>query len=287
MHMTVTGQQVTIGIVGAGGIVMKHHLPVLATMKEVKLSWIFDTDLRKARAAARGFGLEAAISLDSARNLPADVVLLGIPYSARWPFYDAFEGRALYVEKPLARTVKEHRSICDRFPEHRLACGLQQRMWGPVQLLRSVIDERLFGELRVARYGWGSPVTTLGSYACDVSMATGGILLESAIHGVDAVMFCSGAVSAQVRNARMIQESGFDIHSEAQVLLATKEGRTIECELCVSVLCETIQRLELVFDTATVACDLSGPPNITVRKGARGRVLSDARPRPFLSELDA
>jgi predicted dehydrogenase len=260
-----------IGVIGAGEIVTKLHLPVLKAIPEVEVKWIFDVDQEKTKRVAKAFGIEARHAIEGLENAPADVVVLGIPYGVRAPYYELLSGRPLYVEKPLARTVREHRALCDRFPEHALACGLQRRVWGPTQLVRRMVKDRLFGNLQRVRYGWGHPVITTGNgYAADTTVAGGGVLFESGIHGLDTSLFCAGATAGSVLHSHMLKESDFDIHTDALLSLSLQDGRQIECEIVVSCVRETDRRVEFIFDHASVWFDLFGPSKVHVcPKGGR------------------
>lgn len=81
-------RQLTLGIIGAGDIVAKAHLPTISTLEDVSVSWIADRDLQKARSLGRAFGINGCLAVESERELPmADVVLLAVPYGARDEFY--------------------------------------------------------------------------------------------------------------------------------------------------------------------------------------------------------
>ena len=155
----------TVGIVGAGAVVEKSHLPVLRATRELSVIWLADINMRKARSLGDAHGVKAvdiSYGLDSLP--PADVVLLAIPLGARSPYYEVLStgSSALYVEKPIARTLKDHQQLCSWFPDYRLGCGFQRRSSGATQLLRQIITERLFGDLRLIRFGWGGPGSSGG-----------------------------------------------------------------------------------------------------------------------------
>jgi predicted dehydrogenase len=220
-------------------------------------------------------------------DLPqADVMLLGIPFGVREPYYEALRSRevALYVEKPIALTLREHRRLCDWFADSRLACGFQRRLWAPTQLVRRILADRLFGGLREVRFGFGDPgIVVSGKYSADPRLASGGILAETAVHGIDALLYILDATSVRLDSVRMICDGGFDLHTEARLSAITSSGE-IDWELKVSCLEETINQLEFICDTATFSYSLFGDGAITVKPhGAAGQyVLSPERAmQPF------
>src|SRR5262249_54776458 len=87
-RMNLAGR-IRVGIVGAGEIVARGHLPVLVNLPEVEVAWIHDRDAARAAAVARAYRIPPATAASAADLPAADVVLLGIPYGARWSYYDA------------------------------------------------------------------------------------------------------------------------------------------------------------------------------------------------------
>lgn len=251
-----------MGVVGAGEIVAKTHLPVLRTIPTVSVDWLTDLDFQKARAVADAFGVRKCVLPEDLMELPpSDIVLIAVPYGVRAPYYKVFRQRlsALYVEKPFARTVDYHRKICSWFPEFGLACGLQRRCWGPLRLVKQIITTRLFGSLRSVRYGFGGPGLTVGGrYNADLQTAGGGPLFESAVHGIDAILFSTDAVGTQVKAATMIMDGGFDLHTTAEIVLVSRYGDNILVEVTVSVLEDTLNGLEYVFENAVICLSFSG-----------------------------
>lgn len=252
---------VSIGIVGAGEIVHKTHVPVLFAMDDVAVSWITDVDAAKAKAVGRAYRVRHEELPTHPEELPqADVVLLAIPYGARAPYFAAFgnRGTAMYVEKPFARTSREHERLCSSFPAHMLACGFQRRSWGPLLLIRQIVEHELFGRLKTVRYEQGGPgIVVGGKYHADLSLAGGGLLFEMGVHGIDAIVFATGASDAQVLDARMITDGGFDLDTTATLRLTRLGGGHVMCDLKVSCLQETRERLEFGFEHGTASCSFA------------------------------
>jgi len=280
------GYDFSVGIVGAGSIVRDAHLPVLAASAGLSPIWITDADDARARQVARSYGIRAVPAAEAPLGLPqADIVLLAIPHGAREPYYDALRDRdvALYVEKPVAATVEEHRRIVDAFaPPHRVAHGLQRRSFGPTRLAQQLVDDGPLGALVSIDCGFGRPGG--GRYAgfrADVRQAGGGILFEHGIHLLDSVLFLTRAAVASVRSARMAFEAGFDVHTEIDLDLRTSAGRAIPCSFRCSWLCETETGIILRFEHAELAYsiyDSTGKMRLSGR-GSRStyRVLPEWR----------
>jgi predicted dehydrogenase len=281
---TLGDRTLSVGVVGAGEIARIAHLPVLAAMEGVALDWIADRDPTRARTLARGFGARAVPLPGDLTELPeADIVLLALPYGARPAYYAALEGReaALLVEKPLFRSVEEHLRHCERFPAHRFGQAFTRRSMGSSRLVRRLVEERPFGRLRALAVGFGRPGSVAGNYQSDLALAGGGMLFDSAIHALDLIFFLSGARAQRLSEARMIADSGFDLHTEAALTLVTPDGDEVACRLEVSCLRETSNRLELGFEHARVvysAFDPSGRVTVCGAGGGAWRLAPDAGP---------
>src|SRR3989442_1400653 len=73
-------QSVRIGIVGAGGVVERAHLPVLRQFPGVSLSWLCDLVSERAQGLARAYRLRNADIFDRIERCgDVDTVLIAIP----------------------------------------------------------------------------------------------------------------------------------------------------------------------------------------------------------------
>jgi len=88
----------TVGVIGAGEITTKIHLPAMTAMNGVRIAYIADVNLNAARQAGASYGIDS-LGLDGdPSSLPStDVALLAIPVGARAPFYELFAGRGTAV----------------------------------------------------------------------------------------------------------------------------------------------------------------------------------------------
>lgn len=265
----ISNDRLSVGIIGAGDIVASVHLPVLLAMEEVSVAWLTDADSSKADSVARAYRVGSCKLPKNLTDLPpADVVLLSIPYGVRTPYYVTLSGNScgLYVEKPFARTVEEHRRICSLFPDYRLACGFQRRSWGPTLQLKQLIELNLFGRLRFVRLAFGGPgIVVGGRYSSDIRLAGGGILMETGCHSIDALLFILDAIAVQVNEVKMIMDRGFDLHTNTKLILTTQREQHIECEGTVSSLQDTTNCLEFTFDHGVVSFNLFGNGAVNVR----------------------
>jgi predicted dehydrogenase len=257
----------SIGVVGAGQMAAEVHVPALLSLSDARLSWIVDRDNSKARVLSKAVGIQPVDMPARLSDLPyADVVLLAIPYGVRGPFYEEFKRRetGLYVEKPFASCLADHRALCGMFAPERLACGFQRRSFGSSAALREIVRCGLFGDLQSVRVEFGAPGTRAGSYQSDLRMAGGGVLFDVGIHALDLALFISGAARADVRRVEMIRDHGFDTDTEALIDIVNSEGRVSEIDLFVSTLRETCQRNIYSFEHAEVTHAMWEDGSLTV-----------------------
>lgn len=254
-------KSLSIGIVGAGEIVSKVHLPVLLAIEDISVQWITDLNLKKAQSLAYAYQIPNYISSNNINKLPySDIVLIAIPFGVREPYYNLLKEceLAVYVEKPFAKSLEQHEKLCSYFPPNKLACGFQRRSWGPTLLVKNLIEKNTLGKLNTIKFGLGNPAgfTGLASSFSDLKLSGGGILFDTGIHGIDTIFFCADAKSFQLNSVKLIMKNGFDIHSEAKFTIKNNMDETINCEILISSVQETINQLEFTFDNAVTTYSL-------------------------------
>jgi predicted dehydrogenase len=258
----------SVGIIGAGNVVENAHLPVLMTSLDTTVRWIFDVDARRATTLARAYGIAMCAREDLKTRLgEVDVVLLATPYGARVPYYDLLRQVptiALFVEKPLARSVEQHRAICRPYGEHRIACGLNRRGADVVRAARNLLMHRMFGALRSVRAGFGRRGAILGGgqYHSDPALAGGGVLFEMGVHYLDTALHCMDAVDVEAESGAMIEDLGFDLHTECRLRVTLPGGASVPLDVAVSLLANQCEGVEFRCEHATLSLSL-----------ARGRLL--------------
>ncbi len=263
MNKPIVGQKLSAGIIGAGEVVSKAHLPVLLAMEDISVAWVADQDERRAKQLSDSYKVKWLPLPKQLSGLPhTDIVLLAVPYGARPPYYEVLRdrGSALYVEKPISRSADELRRLCALFSPWSLGIGLQRRSWGQVQLLKQLVQTSVFGRLnRIEfRFGGSAIVTSGKSFVSDTKLAGGGILFEHGIHGLDLALYIAGANSAHSYKVKTIIDKGFDVHSQGQVSLKSAAGEFV-LDFKISWISEMQEGLLFVFDQACVDMSVVQP----------------------------
>jgi predicted dehydrogenase len=276
----------SIGIVGAGEIVSRLHLPVLKALPTVKVAWITDANNARASSVATGFGIPAVAPAARPDELPdADVVLLAIPYGVRAGYYAALQSRvcALYVEKPFAKTVAEHEALCAGRPSSHIACGYQRRVMTSVQTVRSLVKEQVFGPLERIEFGLGRRGgIRSGTHQSNVKMAGGGMFFETGVHGLDALLFIAGAEQAELCSGSVAMLEDFEVHVDTALRIRTAQGVDIPAQVTVTALEDSIECLRLTFKRAQLTFSIYNDQPILIRSVSGERLLAtlpDHQPR--------
>ena len=221
--------ELSVGIVGAGEITSRIHLPVLTACDGIRIAYVTDKNAHAARAVGEGYKLAAITMPANIEELPVtDVALLAVPVSARAPYYELFARRktAVLAEKPLAISGADAERICAMYPDYALACGFQRRSFATAVIARRAVAEKWFGTLRGVQVSEGSLTTKTGvdSHFYDQPSAGGGVLMDLGCHSLDLAMYISGASAAILGEHRFVFDGDIDREVEARLALETPDG---------------------------------------------------------------
>jgi predicted dehydrogenase len=182
---------VRIGLIGAGAI-SRRHLQTLAGC-EVEVTAVCDPDPERAAAAAAG----ASTAQYSGWEL-----ICTPPTAHAEPFLAALaRGIAVYVEKPLARTLPDGLAMVEAWQSCACVCAVGYQ-WRSLSLLHSIrqalgstppglLVSRSYGPTEAGRGDLGGA----GSWFGDPTRS-GGILFELGSHDIDLQLAIAGPVVA-------------------------------------------------------------------------------------------
>jgi predicted dehydrogenase len=282
---SITKAPYSLGIVGAGEIVANLHLPVLKAISDVRIAWITDINHQRAKSLGRAFGVLAVPLPADLLALPeAEIVLLAIPYGVRAPYYEALRDRpcALYVEKPFAKSMEEHLAICGNRQPFQIACGFQRRSLASVGLVKSLIEDQTMGPLQRVEFGLGRRGhARTGTHMASVSAAGGGLLFQVGVHGLDTLLYFTGAQDAHVDSASVVVVDGLDVHVDAALTVTRNLGPAVPCRLTVSCLQDTTDSIKCIFEWADLSFSIfsQDPVRLFTRAGCRQFTVGSDSPR--------
>ena len=266
-------KRLSIGIVGAGEITRRAHLPVLTNTPNVQIAWLYDHRPESVLTLARAYRLEALHSL-APEALPAcDIALLAIPVDARGDYLRHFsrQGTAVFCEKPFAMSAAEHLLLAEQFAPHALGCGFMRRFFRSTMLLRRIVAEGIFGSLLRMDISEGNRSKGSGvdsSFLDDPRLgASRGVLADLGSHTIDMALYVSGASAFEVRSHTLVLDGAVDRKVTAQVTLqgaSSSPSRSIELNYGASWLDRQDNRIRLIFPHAIVWSDLSVSADVYV-----------------------
>ena len=258
--------RLSIGIVGAGEITRKLHLPVLLNVPDVEIAWLCDRQPSRAATVGKAYGVNA-LAAARPESLPeCDVALLAIPIEARIDYLRVFAQRetAVLCEKPFAASRAQHQQLIDAFPAHRLAAGYQRRFYGSSVMLQDILSRGWFGPLRGINLAEGDRSRGSGvdhSFLDDGQAgSTRGVLFDLGTHGIDLVLHLTEAHSFEVLSSEAVFDGNIDRRLRARIILRganTGGAESVEFNYCVSWLDRQPNIIELQFERATVWCALT------------------------------
>lgn len=256
---------VSIGIVGAGEITRKAHLPVLLNIPRVRVAWLFDQRPERAVSLANAYGVPAVHSPAADQLPPCDVALLATPVEARADYLRHFaaNGTAVFCEKPFALTAADHRRILADFAAHKLACGFMRRFYRSTMLLRRVVASQAFGPLLKIDVHEGNRSKGSGvdsSFLDDPTLgAARGVLMDLGSHSIDLALYISNAENFRVRACASVLDGSVDRQVTATVELngAAPNRTPIAFNYGVSWLQRQTNRIHLQFERTAVWSELS------------------------------
>lgn len=199
-------REVRIGLIGCGGVVESLHLPALASISDVKISWVCDLSVDRARSIARTWGVGQAFGqIDDCSDV--DAVLVATPVGTRREILAQTTERGwhAFCEKPFATSANEHRHMLECAARTRLMLGtgfMRRHHWA-VKQARHMVRSKVLGPLREIIASESAQLERTGldlsSYRNSARASGGGVLVETGCHLFDEVVFVSDATRAEVR----------------------------------------------------------------------------------------
>ena len=255
-----------IGIVGAGKIVEDAHLPVLRTLPDVSIAWISDQRAERRDLLSEMYRIPTITPEGALQQIQdVDVCLIAIPFGARRDYLErCIEcDKAIYIEKPFARSEGEHAALMARLPVHKIAVGFQRREYHCAQTLHRIIDSGMFGELQSIQLTEANFTLSCGgaqSFRTSASDAGGGITIESSIHSLDLIQYVTSAIDVKTHQVKAIVRDGIDYQVQCETRLRLPGNRDIPVSVFISRLKSLPDVFHFHFEHATVA--LPGKPQL-------------------------
>lgn len=221
-----------VGVVGAGGIAVESHLPVLQNLKNVEVVAICDSREDIAKEAASKFHTKNVFSdLESmvSKEKPDIVDICTPPFTHMTLAINAMNaGCHVLVEKPMATSVQDADAMISASKKNNVRLGVvHQNLFNPAvikakELINSgAMGDLLHVELRTSE-GVDSELCTNKDHWCH--KLPGGIFYEIIPHPVYLSQFFLEDVKPVAVIGRKMSDRAFMKNDELQVLLEGKNG---------------------------------------------------------------
>jgi len=275
-----------LGIVGCGHVVLNAHLPILKVLKDIKIKWVLDPNPQEVELLSY-LKIPRISSIDQLEDFPkTDIVLLTSPYGSRPPIFNSIKGKVngIYCEKPFAKSVNEHIEITKDYPEYSFAIGYQRRSLGNINIIKNIISDDIFGPLKGVKCEYGYHNISSGSFHSDFELSGGGILFESGVHWIDAMLYSINPSDIEKQAVNIIYHDKLDVHTDASFSIRLEDDNEINCDIIISHLKETADKITYIFEDVEVDLYLyneNDPPVVIPHKNNK----KTYEVKNFLSEV--
>jgi predicted dehydrogenase len=192
------------GIIGCGDVTEKKSGPAFQKIEGSRLVSVMRRDPVKLADYARRHGVEKYSTnyLDLLTDPDIDAVYIATPpYMHHFYTLEAARhGKHVYVEKPMATTVRECREMMDACKAHgvKLFVAYYRRGQEKFQRVKSILESGEIGQIRSFQYTYACPVPAFNkerAWLLSKKEAGGGLLYDIGSHMVDTLQFVLGDVS--------------------------------------------------------------------------------------------
>lgn len=203
-----------VGIIGAGQAGERQALGFSSSARATVVG-VADVVEERAAGLAQKFGAQTFTDWRRLVDSGLDILVVALPHNIHVEPTVAAAERGIHVmmEKPIATTLEDGRRIIDVCAEHdvKLTISFVHRFRQEVQLVYGWVGEGLLGAPMIARETMnGQRGAHLPGWVSSREAAGGGVMMYSAIHGVDRLRWLLHseviAVTAQVKRNTDVAE---------------------------------------------------------------------------------
>lgn len=265
-----SAQAVKVGVIGCGRVACDIHLPLLKQMPGVTVTALADPAAERVAAAAAI--VPGAARYDDAFRLlddaDVDAVLIAAPTALHGELAERAirAGRHVYLEKPLAASLAQGRSVVEAWRSSGLAgmIGFNYRFHPLYGQLRQAAAQQRIGRTVALRSVF---TTAAGVPQWKERRATGGgALLDLASHEIDLIRF---VLDDEIASVSAVIQSRETEHDTACLQLQTRGGVSAQV-LCAFGAAEEAA-MELWGETGSLSISRYGSLAVSASPaGARG-----------------
>lgn len=237
-------EKTKIGIIGLGVIAQLAHLPFLKKQADVEVTAIADINSNTLKTVAKKFKVNNTFT-DHEKLLSesgVDAVIIATPTRSHKNIaLDVIRHKKhLLIEKPIARTLKEARTIVDESKKAGVLAmaGMNMRYRPDIMLLKSIVSSGEIGSIFNINCGFMKPKHSVGSWRKEKAQAGGGVIFDLGIGLLDLALWFTDfpkPLSVSTQNYHYSTESVEDysvsfIRLSPDVVITLEAGWTLVSE---------------------------------------------------------
>jgi predicted dehydrogenase len=205
---------IRVGVIGAGQIASKQHIPELSTLPDARVQAVASRGELRAKAVAERYGVPRVYTGEHGwRRLldeeDLDAVIISTPNALRLEIATAAAraGRHMLIEKPIAMSLADGRQIVEAARRAEVMCmvGYQRRLKPIYQEARRLLREGAIGAVHMvhATLGHAGPENWAAhaDWFFEPAQAGGGAVMDLGIHMADLVVWLLGEMPVGVAGA--------------------------------------------------------------------------------------
>lgn len=225
---------IKVGIIGAGMVTEKVHLPEYDEREDVEVIALADVDVQRAKRLAEKYAVKEIYEdwTEVAKNKEINGVSICTPVHLHKDMVCmAAENRKhILCEKPMALTLDEADSMI-RAAERSgviLMMALNQRFISAHQVAKGVLDSGMLGKINTIRTIFGHSGPELWSptfkWFFDGQKSGGGALIDIGIHKFDIMHWFTGKEATEVAAFTETRERNIEVEDNACCMVRFKGG---------------------------------------------------------------
>jgi len=217
-----------IGIIGAGSITTTLHLPLLASMENIKIKYI--ADINEPKDLAKVYKINS-YNVNNLKKLPdCDIVLIATPVGVRSEYIKEFSSRniPIFTEKPFAINLDEHKKNLSY--SNPMTVNYMKRWYNSSKSFSEIIKNKAFGNLQkiIIKEGGivGKTNRSSDTYQSDKKLSGGGVIMESACHTLNVLSDIFPEID--VLDSKITWEKELDVQAKVNFIIKGDKNIPIE-----------------------------------------------------------
>ena len=132
--------KIKISIIGIGSI-GSNHLRVLSEMKDIKIDYIFDSNINKVKKLSKIYKVNFTKNLEDIKK-SSNAVIIATPTKTHHKYIKYFSNLKIFVEKPMVTNVKEALEVKKILKKSQLQCGFIERFNAVTPIIKKIIKSK-------------------------------------------------------------------------------------------------------------------------------------------------